>query len=197
MALKANEIVTGQARLSFVHLFKPYAYVPGQAEKFSVTVLVPKSDTATKQRIDAAIEAAAQQGQAEKWGGQRPPIMPTPVYDGDGVRPSDGAPFGEECKGHWVFTASSKQAVEIVDATGNPIINETEVYSGMYARVCIQFFPYNYNGKKGVGCGLGPIQKLADGEPLAGRTSAAEAFGNPAKAASSAGTVNPVTGMPM
>jgi len=193
MSLKANETVTGQVRLSFVHLFKPYAYVPGQEEKYSITVLVPKTDAATKQRIDAAIEAAAKQGQMEKWGGQRPPVMPVPVYDGDGVRPSDGAPFGDECKGHWVFTASSKQPVEIVDTAGNPIINETEVYSGMYARVCVQFYPYNFNGKKGVGCGLGPVQKLMDGEPLAGRTSAADAFGQPAVT----GAVNPITGQPM
>lgn len=197
MSLKVNEIVTGQARLSFVHLFKPYAYTPGAEEKFSTTILVPKTDTTTKQRIDAAIEAAAQQGQAEKWGGQRPAIMPTPIYDGDGVRPSDGAPFGEECKGHWVFTAASKQPVEVVDAGGNPIINETEVYSGMYGRVCVQFFAYNFSGKKGIGCGLGPVQKIADGEPLAGHTSAAEAFGQPQVQQAATGAVNPITGQPM
>lgn len=99
-----------------------------------------------------------------------PPIVPTPVYDGDGVRPSDGMTFGPECKGHWVFTASAKADYppEVVDKAGNPIITQAEVYSGMYGRVNVTFFPYAFGGKKGVGCGLGPVQKLRDGEALGG-----------------------------
>lgn len=182
-------VTTGEARLSYVHLFKPYASMQGQEEKFSVTVLVPKSDTDTMARINAAIEAAKQRGIAEKWNGQCPPIVPTPVYDGDGVRPSDGMAFGLECKGHWVFTASAKADYppEVVDKMGNPIINQSEVYSGMYGRVNVNFFPYAFGGKKGIGCGLGPVQKLRDGEALgSGRVSAAQAFGAPQPAAQNA-----------
>jgi hypothetical protein len=152
----------------------------GQEEKFSCTILVPKTDTDTMGRINAAIETAKQKGISEKWNGVCPPIHPTPVYDGDGVRPSDGMAFGPECKGHWVFTASAKADYppEIVDAQGNPIINQSEVYSGMYARVNVTFFPYAFGGKKGVGCGLGPVQKRRDGESLGGSApSAAQAFG--------------------
>ena len=177
-----TNVTTGRARLSYVHLFKPYAYQPGQEEKFSVTVLVPKNDVDTKARIDAAIEAAKQKGINEKWNGQCPPIVPTPVYDGDGVRPSDGMPFGPECKGHWVFTASAKEDYppEVVDKMGNPIINHSEVYSGIYGRVNVSFFPYAFGGKKGIGCGLGPVQKLEDGEPLGGSApTAAQVFGAP------------------
>ena len=93
-----------------------------------------------------------------------------------GVRPSDGMPFGDECKGHWVFTASSKNPPQIVDLGLNPIINQSEVYSGIYARVSINFFAYNTNGKKGIGCGLGNVQKVEDGEPLGGRTNAGDDF---------------------
>lgn len=182
-------VTTGEARLSYVHLFRPYAAMQGQEEKFSVTVLVPKSDTDTMARINAAIEAAKQRGISEKWNGQCPPIVPTPVYDGDGVRPSDGMAFGPECKGHWVFTASAKADYppEVVDRQGNPIINQSEVYSGMYGRVNVNFFPYAFGGKKGIGCGLGPVQKLRDGEALGGgRVSAAQAFGAPQPAAQNA-----------
>lgn len=182
-------VTTGEARLSYVHLFKPYAPTQGQEEKFSVTVLVPKSDTDTMARINAAIEAAKQRGISEKWNGQCPPIVPTPVYDGDGVRPSDGMAFGPECKGHWVFTASAKADYppEVVDKMRNPIINQSEVYSGMYGRVNVNFFPYAFGGKKGIGCGLGPVQKLRDGEALGGgRVSAAQAFGAPQPAAQNA-----------
>jgi hypothetical protein len=172
-----QHVVTGKVRLSFVHLFSPYANPNGGDPKYSTTILLPKSDIATKQAIDAAINAAIQQGVAKTWNGVRPPIIAIPVYDGDGVRPSDGMPFGEECKGNWVFTASSKQQPQVVDAAIQPILNQSEIYSGIYARVSIQFFPYANSGKKGIGCGLGNVQKLDDGEPLGGRTNAADDFG--------------------
>lgn len=179
MAIQSNQdVVTGKVRLSYVHLFTPYAGQQGAEPKYSTTILVPKTDIATKQRIDAAINAAIQEGVSSRWNGVRPPLLAIPVYDGDGVRPSDGMPFGDECKGHWVFTASTKQAPEIVDISMQKIISQTEVYSGIYARVSVRFFSYASNGKKGIGCGLGPVQKLEDGEPLGGRVSAAAAFGD-------------------
>lgn len=212
-----TNVTTGEVRLSYVHLFKPYAYQPGQEEKFQVTVLVPKNDADTMGRINAAIEAAKQKGIAGKWNGICPPILATPVYDGDGVRSSDGMAFGPECKGHWVFTASAKvdYPPEVVDAQGNPIINQSEVYSGMYGRVSVNFFPYAFGGKKGIGCGLGPVQKRRDGEALGGSApTAAQAFGAPQPAAAqqtynqqpaytaqqygqqTAQRINPITGLP-
>lgn len=175
-----TNVTTGEVRLSFVHLFKPYAHTPGQEEKFNCTILVPKSDADTMSRINAAVEAAKQKGVSATWGGVQPPIVPTPIYDGDGVRPSDGMAFGPECKGHWVFTASAKvdYPPEVVDRQGNPIINQSEVYSGMFARVNVNFYPYAFGGKKGIGAGLGPVMKMRDGESLGGSApSAAQAFG--------------------
>lgn len=176
MAFKPTQVTTNEVRISYEHLIKPYANQPGAEEKYSATLLIPKSDIATKQRIDAAIQAAVQEGMSSKWGGVRPAQLAIPIYDGDGVRPN-GEPFGPECKGHWVMTASSKLRPEIVDISLNPILDATEIYSGMYARVNINFFAYFNSGKKGIGCGLGPVQKIRDGEPLGGRVSAAEAFG--------------------
>ncbi|MGI6151790.1 MAG: DUF2815 family protein [Christensenellales bacterium] len=177
MALKPTQVTTNEVRISYEHLVKPYANQPGAEEKYSATLLIPKSDVATKQRIDSAIQAAVQEGMTSKWGGVRPAQLAIPIYDGDGVRPN-GEPFGPECKGHWVMAASSKLRPEIVDISLNPILDATEIYSGMYARVNINFFAYFNSGRKGVGCGLGPVQKTRDGEPLGGRVSAAEAFGN-------------------
>ncbi|HML46733.1 MAG TPA: DUF2815 family protein [Clostridia bacterium] len=175
-----NHVVTGKARLSYVHLLQPYANRNSSEEKFSVTVLIPKTDVATKQRIDAALEAATQAG-VKLWGG-RPPRIAIPVYDGDGTRPSDGMPFGPECKGHWVFTASCKKdkPPRIVDANVQDIMDSREIYSGIFGRVGVDFFPYNQAGKKGIGCGLTNVQKLADGDPLGNRTTAEEDFGAPA-----------------
>jgi hypothetical protein len=176
-----TRIVTGEARLSYVNLLTPRARQDGGEAKYSVTILVPKSDVQTKQRIDAAIEAAKQQGKDKKWNGVIPPMVALPVYDGDGVKPSDGMPFGPECKGHWVFSASSKadQPPKIVDANLNPIVDPTEIYSGMYGRVAVNFAPYAAQGKKGIGCYLSTnVQKTRDGEPLgASAPAAADDFG--------------------
>jgi hypothetical protein len=196
-----TKVVTGRARLSYVHLFTPHAHNPGQEPKYSVTILVPKTDTATKARLDTAIQTAIQDGISSKWNGVKPPILSIPVYDGDGVRPSDGMPFGRECKGHWVLTASSKQSPQVVDLTCQPIINQSEIYSGIYGRVSVKFFPYNANGKKGVGVGLNNVQKWEDGEPLGGRSNAASDFGDlPAPQPTYQQPVqqyDPITGQPL
>ncbi len=200
MSKKPTHIVTGKVRLSYVSLFTPSEHAMGGEPKYRTTILVPKSDTATKQRIDAAIAAAIEDGVQRRWGGVKPPLVPIPVYDGDGTRPSDGMPFGAECKGHWVFTASSKQAPEVVDQNLNPIIDQSQVYSGMYARVSCTFFPYAVSGKKGIGCGLGNVQKIADGVPLGGRTTAEEDFGAlpvQQQTPTTRVAVDPITGRPL
>ena len=76
-----------------------------------------------------------------------------------------------------VITASAKQQPVIVGLDMQNILNPADVYSGCYIRANINFFAYNSNGNKGVGCGLNAVQKVGDGEPLGGRVSAEEAFG--------------------
>lgn len=179
-------ITIGEVRFSYIHLMKPYAHTPGGEEKYSATILLPKSNVQAKAAIDAAIEEAKQRGIGGSWNGAAPKFVPTPIHDGDGVRPN-GEEFGPECKGHWVFTANAKEdhRPEIVDANLQEIINPTEIYSGMYGKVSISFYPYNFNGRKGIGCGLGPVMKTRDGEALGGgRVTAAQAFGAPAGQAS-------------
>lgn len=184
MMTQSTRIVTGEVRFSYVNLLKPRESQYGGEPKYSVTILVPKTDVATKQRIDAAIEAAKEIGKSKVWNGVIPPMVSVPVHDGDGARPSDGMPYGNECKGHWVFTASCKTDYppKVVDANLNPIIDPTEVYSGMYGRIAINFAPYNQNGKKGVGAYISTnVQKTRDGEPLgAAAPAAADDFGAPA-----------------
>lgn len=176
-----QRIITGEVRFSFVHLLNPKENQFGGDARYSVTILVPKTDFATKQQIDAAIEAATVFGVQSKWNGVRPPLVATPLYDGDGVRPSDGMPFGDECKGHWVFTASSplNERPDVVDANLNTIIDPSEIYSGMYGRIAIQFAPYFQAGKRGVGAYISKnVQKTRDGEAFSGSAqSASEDFG--------------------
>ena len=203
------KVLTGEVRLSYAHLTQPYANPkqPGAKPKYSVTLLIPKTDVATKMDIEQSIEAAAQDAVAKKWGGFRPPQLKSVLHDGDGVR-QDGTPFGEECKGHWVLTASSEQPPQVVGMDNiNCQLAPQDIYSGMYARVTVRFFGYANSGNKGVGCGLGNVLKTRDGEPLSGGASAASDFAGigqsvaPIQGANAYGTapaypIDPITGMP-
>ena len=169
--------LTGEVRLSYANLTTPRAAQQGGEPKYSVTLLIPKSDMATKADIDAAIQAAANDGITKVWGGTRPPQLKVPIYDGDGVRPNSGVPFGDECKGHWVMTASTKNKPQVVGADNiNCELSPADIYSGMYARVTVRFFAYLNSGNRGIGCGLGNVMKTRDGEALAGSASASSDF---------------------
>ena len=171
----ATKVLTGEVRLSYVNLITPRASQASQEPKYSVTLLIPKSDQATIADINASIQAAYDDGVTKKWGGAHP--QPKVIlHDGDGLRQS-GLPFGDECKGHWVLTASTKNKPQVVGIDNiNCELAPQDIYSGMYARVTINFFAYDAGGSKGVGCGLGNVLKTRDGEPLAGGASAATDF---------------------
>ena len=177
-----SKVVTNRVRFSYVNLMAPRVDPNSGKAKYSTTILLPKSDIATKQAIDMAIQNAIQEGAKGAWKGVIPPQVPSPIHDGDGVK-QDGTPYGPECKGHWVFTASTSAdpqfaKPEIIDAQGQPILSAAEIYSGMYGRVSVVFAPYLFAGKKGIGCYLNNVQKLEDGEPLgATKASANEDFG--------------------
>lgn len=170
-----TKVLTGEVRLSYVHLNEPYSNPanPGNP-KYSVTLLIPKSDTATKADIDQSMAAAYEAAVRDKWKGNRPKIIHALIYDGDGVR-DNGTPFGPECKGHWVITASSNRKPQVVDISNiNCELAPQDVYSGMYGRVTMNF----YSPKQGnpVACGLGNVLKTRDGEPLSGGASASADF---------------------
>lgn len=171
----STKVVTGKVRFSYVSIFEPKPQGDGGELKYSITLLIPKSDTATLNKIKAAM-AEAREAFCKKNGASALPIKPiTPLHDGDGVKPSTGEPYGEECKGCYVMSLSSKQKPVIVDAFRNEITDPNEVYSGCYGRAAVNFFGYS-NKKKGIGAGLQSIQKLHDGEPLGGARGSADDF---------------------
>ncbi len=166
-----TKVITGaNTRLSYFHGWEPVS-INGGAEKYSVSVLIPKSDTETVNAINLAIDAAIEEGIA-KFGGKKPnkATIKIPLRDGDVERDD------EAYKGHWFINANSTTAPQIVDRAVKPILDKSEVYSGCYGRVSLNFFAFNSNGNKGIAAGLGNIQKIRDGEPLGGRTNAAEDF---------------------
>lgn len=172
MANKTNstKVVTGVVRLSYEHVWEP-ASVNGSNPKYSVSLIIPKSDSKTIAAINQAIDNAIRDG-AAKFGGKIPPkgALKLPLRDGDTERED------EAYRDAYFVNANSTTAPQIVDRAVQPILDRSEVYSGCYARVSINFYAFNSNGNKGVACGLGNIQKVRDGEPLGGKTSAADDF---------------------
>ena len=169
-------MITGVFRASYAHVFQPQAPQGGGEPKYQITMLFAKSDQVSYQAICAAINQALEDGVQKVFGGQKPARPKLPLYDGDGVK-DNGEPFGEECRGCWVVRASSKVRPSVVDSDIQPILDPNGFYSGCYARASVNFFAYNQNGNRGVGCGLNNLQKIADGEPLSGRTTPEEDFG--------------------
>jgi len=167
----SSKVVTGVVRLSYANVWKPKS-INGGAEKFSVSLIIPKSDTKTIAAINAAVDAAIEEGRG-KFGGKIPnkAALKLPLRDGDIDRPGD-----EAYADSYFLNANSNSAPEIVDKALNPIMSRSEVYSGVYARVSVNFYAFNSNGNRGIACGLGNIQKISDGEPLGGKSSAADDF---------------------
>jgi hypothetical protein len=162
-AATPTKVVTGKVRLSYCHLFEPFSSFEGQDAKYSVVILVPKSDTVTVNKIKAAQQAALEAGKSTKFGGSIPKNWKNTFRDGDEEGDLDKNP---EYAGHYFMTISNKTKPGVVDQQVNPVLDQTEVYSGCYARVSMNAFAFSASGNKGVSFGLNHVQKLADGEPF-------------------------------
>ena len=157
-------------RISFANIWEP-ASINGSEPKYSVSLIIPKSDKKTIASVEAAVEAAKQAGKEKKWNGKIPPNLKMPLRDGDIDRPDD-----ENYADAMFLNATSKDAPQIVDRRVQTITDPMECGSGDYCNVSVNFYPFNANGNRGVAVGLQNIQKVRDGERLSGRSSASSDF---------------------
>ena len=169
------KVITGpDTRWSYVNAWEPKS-INGGTPKYSVSLIIPKSDTKTIEKIKAAIEAAYHEGEGKLKGNGRtvPPLaaLKTPLRDGDVERPDDPA-----YKNAYFMNANNSSAPGIVDADRQPILERSEIYSGVYGRASVNFYAFNTNGNKGIACSLNNLQKIRDGEPLGGKSNAEEDF---------------------
>jgi len=169
-----TKVVTGICTFSYLNCWDAKS-INGSAPKFSVSLIIPKSDTKTIDKIKAAIQAAYEEGQAKlKGNGKSVPalsILKTPLRDGDVERPDDPV-----YKSSYFINANSSTAPGIVDADRNQIMDRSEMYSGVKGRASINLYAFNSNGNKGIACGLNNLQKIADGTPLGGKSRAEDDF---------------------
>lgn len=171
--MSSTKVITGKVRFSYAHVHEPKAIQEGQKEKYSVSILVPKTDKVTIDKINKAVEAAKQEGKG-KWNGKIPAVLKLPLRDGDAERPDD-----EAYEGCMFLNANSVNKPGIVGPDREEIMSNEGFYSGCFGRASINFYAYNQSGNKGVACGLNNLQKLEDGDRLSGGGStAAEDFGS-------------------
>lgn len=169
----STKVVTGKVRFCYANVFEPTSMNEGDTPRYNVCILISKDDKKTLDKIAKAIEAAKQQGKAKiaDKSGKIPSTLKTPLRDGDEERGDD--PAFENC---FFINANSTRKPSIVDRNLSPIMDRDEFYSGCYGRASINFYAYNVNSK-GIAAGLNNLQKLEDGEPLAGGSTAEEDFG--------------------
>ena len=173
--INPTKVITGKdTRWSYCNVWDAKS-INGGTPKFSVSLIIPKSDEATVRKIKAAIDAAYHDGESKLRGNRKvvPPLVAikNPLRDGDTERPDDPAYANS-----YFVNANSATAPGVVDADCNPILTRSEVYSGVYGRASISFYAFNSNGNRGIACGLNNLQKIRDGEPLGGRASAESDF---------------------
>lgn len=161
-------------RFNYPCVFEPRAVMPGQSKKYSVQALIEKSDAesvnAIKRACSRLIKEAETQGM---WSGGLPANFRNPLRDGDEDAKRSQCPAYQ---GMYFLNASSKFKPGIVDAQGRAIIEPAKFYAGCWGRVQLVLFTYDKMGNAGIGVGLNNLQKVRDGEPLAGRQSAEDAF---------------------
>jgi hypothetical protein len=176
--VQLTKVITGKVRFSYLHVFEPTAIDEGQEKKYSVSLIIPKSDKKTIAAINKAIEAAKEAGKTSKFGGKIPANLKTPLRDGDEERPDD-----EAYEGSFFLNANCKTRPGLVDKHLQPIMNQDDLYSGCYGRASVTFYAFNTSGNKGIACGLNNLMKLEDGESLGGRQTAENDFAEYAESA--------------
>jgi len=163
------KIITGKVRFSYANVWEPKS-INGGEPKYSVSIIIPKTDVETLKKINAAIVDAKKEG-ISKFGGIIFDSFKTPLRDGDVDRPEDVAYAGS-----YFINANSNIKPGIVNKSVQAIIDQSEFYSGCFGRVSIVFYAYCAEENVGIACGLQNLQKLEEGELLSARSSAEEDF---------------------
>lgn len=156
-----------EVRLSYTNLLTPRAQDDAKPDvlTYSTAILIPKEDKETVEAIKTAIKEALDEGVVSKWNGKRPANLKNPLRDGDAERPDD-----EVYAGHFFVNAKGprggKEQPILLDADGDATTSETVIYSGVHARVSLQFYPFDVSGNRGVACGVSAVLSTGKGDPL-------------------------------
>jgi len=160
------KLVTGVGRFGFANEL----HKVNDKGQYQIMFLIPKTDVATINKIKQVVEAFKADPKAQAvWGSKFLASFKTPLRDGDTERDTDEAP---EFKGHYFINANSKNKPDLVgtEMVGDQLIklDPSEIYSGAYGRISISAGAFNVDGNKGIKFYLNNVQKVRDGERIAG-----------------------------
>ena len=118
-----TKVITGvNTRWSYANVWDPKS-INGAAPKYSVSLIIPKSDTVTVNKIKAAIQAAYEEGESKLKGTAKVcpalDVIKTPLRDGDKERPGD-----EAYKDSYFINANSATAPGKYHHNQSSILNE-------------------------------------------------------------------------
>ena len=163
------KIITGKVRFCYANVWEPKS-INGSEPKYSVSIIIPKTDVETLKKINAAIASAKKEATSKLEAGISYNFK-TPLHDGDVDRPDDAAYAGS-----YFINANSNIKPGIVNKSVQAIVDQSEFYSGCYGRASIVFYAYSAEENNGIACGLQNLQKLEEGEMLGNHSSAEEDF---------------------
>lgn len=171
----ATQLTIGPVRFSYLKVQTPHAVQAGQTPKYSTAVLIPKTDEKSVAAVKKIIAAIMAQ-EMVKYGGKLPNGYKKPLKDGD-AKDAEGNYINddENYRGMFFFNASAIQKPGIVDKKQQPLLDMSQVYSGMWGYVNVNFYPYD-NVSKGIGVGLNHIMKTKDDTAFTSRISVDTAF---------------------
>ena len=167
--VKNWKVTFGPCRLRYVHLLEKHSFEGSQEDgKYSVSILIPKTEKKTLAAIEEAIENAKNEFGSARWGGKPPKKLTLPLGDGD-------EKDDEAYAGHWFINAKSNTKPGVVDKDFQPITDEEEVYSGMWGLVSVSFYGYDKGVNKGIAAAINNVMKWKDDDRLGGDKESAEA----------------------
>ncbi len=161
-----TKVVTDVVRLSYAYVWEPKSI--NGVEKYSASIIIDPDDKDTLEKINNGIDAAIEEG-TKKFDDYvtDKSLLKLPLRNGDEM-------MEDAYRGKYFINANSIIQPQVVDRNLKFILDHDEVYSGVFARVSLRFYPFNKGGNMGVGCGFLNIQKVADGDRLAGTRSTAQ-----------------------
>jgi len=170
MSKDVTKVTTGKVRFSYPNLFKARAIKEGQTPKFSVAILIRKDDTATLDKVKAAIAAAEAAGKAKYGVAFKIKAKDHPLKDGDVEKEEDPV-----YKGCMYLSAKSNSKPVVLNENQETIISPDDFYAGCYGRAIVNFYPFSVDINAGVATGLQAVQFTEHGERLSGGMSEQEA----------------------
>lgn len=172
-----NFVVSPAGRMAWPRLLKP-----DERGKYSVDILIPKSDPGRAafvkrvRELQAAAAGSETIGEKARYG----------LMDGDTMEDANGCLKKDsrpEYAGCIVVRGKTKRPPTICDESGNQVIEESEVYGGRWAQVSVEFYYQSFKDeqtkmtKKMVCCSLRAVKLGRHDERFGGGFDTSDDFG--------------------